>query len=82
VIKALFARRTEPTDAFRARARQRMRKVPTDVALDWADQCGNGIVKALSDFRRDGDPQALLEAAQGVSGLAGVVDSLRERMQV
>jgi len=81
VIRALF-QRSEGSDALRARARKRVQRMPEDMILDWADQCGNGIVKALSDYRRERSPESLLEASQGISSMAGVVDALRARMDV
>ena len=69
-------------DSIRAKARRRVRKTTTPELLDWADQAGTGIAKALDDFRRYNTPESLQEAAEGVSALAGVVDVLCDRQVV
>lgn len=66
-------------DPVRTKARQRVKKLTDEEILDWTDQCGTAVVKALDDFRRLDHPESLREAAQGISALAGVVDELRGR---
>ncbi len=68
-----------PKDRVRAKARRRLAMIKDEEILNWTDNCGTGVVKALDDFRRLGHTDSLLEAAQGVSALAGAVDALRDR---
>lgn len=66
-------------DPVRARARKRLATLPRSEVLDWADQAGTGLAKALDDYRRQGDEISLREAAEGVAALAGAVDALLTR---
>jgi hypothetical protein len=61
------------------RIRRRLSRLSTTEILDWADQAGSGIARALSDFRRTQDPVALLEAEKGARTLQTVMVYLRER---
>jgi hypothetical protein len=72
-------RRSRSEDSIRAKAKRRVRKTATGDLLDWADQAGSGIAKALDDYRRFSTPESLTEAQEGVSALAGVVDVLCDR---
>lgn len=79
-MKALFARAPQKReDLVRTKARQRVKKLSDEEILNWTDQCGTAVVKALEDFRRLDHPESLREAAQGISALAGVIDELRGR---
>lgn len=74
-----FFRQPKPpvlADKTRERAGARLGRLKSAGILDWADQAGTGIAKALDDYRRLGDRESLLEAAEGVSALAGALDAL------
>lgn len=66
-------------DHNRRKARQRMSRLPTVEILDWADQAGSGVAKALNDFRRDGNRESLEEARIGMQALLGTVEELQSR---
>lgn len=73
-------RHREPdSDSVRHKAEQRLSRLPTPEVLNWADQAGTGVAKALDDFRRLGERESLVEAQEGVSALAGVLDVLLSR---
>ena len=64
---------------MRAKARRRLERLPDHEILNWADQAGSGVAKALDDFRRLRDGDALRDAEQGLAALAGAVDVLSSR---
>lgn len=64
---------------MRARARTRLEMLPDHEILNWADQAGTGVAKALDDFRRLRDQDALREAETGVHAIAGAIDVLTRR---
>jgi len=72
-------RRVHEADSVRMKAEQRLSRLATPDVLNWADQAGTGIAKALDDFRRLGERASLEEAQAGVSALAGVLDVLLAR---
>lgn len=72
-------RREKTPDALRAKAAKRLARLATPDVMNWADQAGTGVAKALDDYRRIGDRQSLLEAQEGVAALAGVLDVLLAR---
>lgn len=69
----------EHGDPLRAKAEKRLSRLTNPDILNWADQAGTGIAKALDDYRRLGDPLALRDAQDGVSALAGAIDVLTSR---
>lgn len=71
--------RADETDSVRQRAEERLSRLQTTDILNWADQCGTGVAKALDDYRRLGETDSLIEAQNGVSALAGVIDVLLDR---
>lgn len=73
--------RVPEVDSVRSKARARLGRLKTPEVLNWADQAGSGIAKALDDYRRLGERESLLEAKEGVSALAGVIDVLLSREQ-
>lgn len=68
-----------PVDPIRAKAAERLSRLGNPDILNWADQAGTGIAKALDDYRRLGDFGSLQEAEDALSALAGVVDVLKRR---
>lgn len=66
-------------DKVRDKARKRLSRLATPDVLNWADQAGTGIARALDDYRRLGERESLLEAQSGVAALAGVLDLLLQR---
>lgn len=68
-------------DPTRAKARKRLGMLPNHEILNWADQAGSGVAKALDDFRRLGDPDALRDAEAGVAAIAGAIDVLTRRYE-
>lgn len=69
----------EHGDKLRAKAEKRLSRLTNPDILNWADQAGTGIAKALDDYRRLSDPLALREAQDGCSALAGAIDALTSR---
>jgi hypothetical protein len=75
----IFRRKGETPDQVRERAQKRLSRLTTPDILNWADQAGTGIAKALDDYRRLGDQQSLDEAQNGISAVAGAIDVLSSR---
>lgn len=71
--------RAREADSVREKAEQRLARLSTPEVLNWADQAGSGVAKALDDYRRLGERESLLEAQDGISALAGVLDVLLNR---
>lgn len=65
---------------MRAKARTRLEMLPDYEILNWADQAGSGLAKALDDYRRLRDADSLRDAESGVAALAGAVDALLARV--
>jgi hypothetical protein len=80
-VPKLFSRREDNTqhDPARRKARERMSRLPIGEILDWADQAGSGVAKALNDYRRDGTSESLEDARVGLQTLLGVVEELQSR---
>jgi len=78
-MSLLSRTRARETDSVRNKAEQRMSRLPTPEVLNWADQAGTGVAKALDDYRRLGKRESLVEAQNGISALAGVLDVLLNR---
>jgi hypothetical protein len=64
---------------MRARARSRLEMLPDHEILNWADQAGSGLAKALDDYRRLRDADSLRDAESGTAALAGAIDALLAR---
>lgn len=73
--------RAPEVDSVRVKASARLGRLKTPEVLNWADQAGSGVAKALDDYRRLGGRESLLEARDGISALAGVLDVLLSREQ-
>lgn len=71
--------RAGSSDSVREKAKKRVSRVSTPDILNWADNAGSGVAKALDDYRRLGDKGSLDEAQRGISALAGVLDVLVDR---
>lgn len=66
-------------DRVREKASKRLDRLATTDVLNWADAVGSGLARALDDYRKDGQPESLAEARQGVQSLLGVLDVLDRR---
>lgn len=64
---------------MRTKSRNRMARLSDIEILNWADQAGTGVAKALDDFRRFKSSDAIREAEEGLAALAGAVDVLNGR---
>lgn len=62
-----------------ARARKRLSTLTDEGLLNWADQAGSGVARALNDYRRDRAVEGLQEAKLGLDSLQALVDLLIER---
>ena len=71
-------RKPEPSETT-ARARKRVERLSTPEILTWADTAGAGIARALSDHQRDGNPDSLEDAYEGLLTMLGVVEELKHR---
>ena len=60
-------------------AHQRLQRLQTVDVLNWSDQAGSGVFKALDDYRRLGTPESLQDARKGLEALIAVVDVLEAR---
>lgn len=74
-----FRRAEGEQDPTRTKAAKRLNRLPTPDVLNWADQVGSGIAKALDDYRKQDSPESLTEARQGAQSLLGVLDVLEGR---
>lgn len=68
-----------PAHPMRDRARNRVKKLPTQDLLDAADNTGSTVAAALYRHRKQPDTAALHEAADGVMVLTAIVEELLER---
>lgn len=78
-VKALFRRTEETVDPVRAKVSKRLGRMAEVDVLDWADNVGSGVARALQDYRKDGSSESLAEARRGVQSLLGVLDALDAR---
>lgn len=62
-----------------SKARARLSRLATPDILNWADQAGSGVAKALDDYRRLGMTESLNEAQMGLETLLDAVEELRSR---
>lgn len=69
----------EEVDPVRAKAAKRLDRLPTVDVLNWADEVGSGLARALDDYRKQATPESLLEAHRGAQSLLGVLDVLSRR---
>jgi hypothetical protein len=74
-------RAPEPQNELKARATRRLSLLDSYAILDWADQAGSGVARALSDYRREGVGYSLEEAKMGLEGLLAGVEILLSRHQ-
>lgn len=72
-------RRTEPENELKERAKRRLSILDSFAIMDWADQAGSGVARALSDYRREGVGYSLEEAKLGLEGLLAGVEILLDR---
>lgn len=66
-------------DPVRSKVAKRLDRLPSTDVLEWADNVGSGVARALDDYRRGSGPESLAEARQGVLSLLGVLDVLDRR---
>jgi hypothetical protein len=78
-VSLLRARPTYPTDNVREKVAKRVSRLSEGELLDWADVSGTAIARTLRDYQRSHEPELLQEAADAVSALQGVIDTLTER---
>lgn len=78
-MSLLPRRKREDGDSVRAKAKKRLGRLQTVDILNWADQAGSGVAKALDDYRRIGTSESLEEARIGLESLLGLVEVLQER---
>jgi hypothetical protein len=78
-VTAWLRRPKEAVDPVRAKVAKRLDRLPSTDVLEWADNVGSGVARALQDYRRDGATESLAEARQGVLSLLGVLDVLDRR---
>jgi hypothetical protein len=71
--------RAREESPLRIKARKRMTRLPESDVLNWTDQAGTGVAKALDDYRRLGTPESLQEAREGLEALLGCIDALEGR---
>lgn len=69
----------EQVDPVRQKVSKRLDRLPTVDVLNWADEVGSGLARALDDYRRQSTPESLLEAHRGAQSLLGVLDVLSSR---
>lgn len=61
------------------KARKRLLRLPTMDILNWCDQAGSGMARALDDYRRLNMDESLDEARDGARTLLVAIDVLQER---
>lgn len=71
--------RPERVDKTRQKAAKRLSRLTVAEVLDWSDQAGSEVAKALNMYRKHGEGTDLRDAAEGISALQGCLDVLLER---
>lgn len=61
------------------KVKRRVDRIPLADVVDWADNAGAGIARAISDYRREGGIESLLEAREAALAMLGCFESLLER---
>jgi hypothetical protein len=74
---------SEAEETLLVKASRRVARLPTTALLDWADQAGTGMAKALYDFRQHGDIEDIDEVREAMIALQATVLelSLRAKME-
>lgn len=68
----------EQVDPVRQKVSKRLDRLPTVDVLNWADEVGSGLARALDDYRRQSTPEPA-GGPQGAQSLLGVLDVLSSR---
>ena len=64
---------------IKSKAQRRLERLPDVEILNWCDQAGSGMAKALDDYRRLRLPESLEEAKLGAETLLVAIDVLKAR---
>jgi hypothetical protein len=71
--------RKKPFDRKLSKIGQRVSKIPSADLPEWADMAINDAGRALTNWRRRGDPAELEEALLGAEALATILTAIKER---
>lgn len=74
----MIGRKKNP-DVVLEHAKNRLDRLPSVEILNWLDQAGSGMARALGDFRRSEDPEILVEAREGALALVAGIELLQGR---
>jgi len=67
-------------DPTRSKAAKRLRRLPDDEILNWADNCGTTVAANLYDYRNLRAPESLKLAREAAQAMMGALDVLEERI--
>jgi hypothetical protein len=67
--------------APKGRTYKRMSTQDRSTILDWADDTGTAVAKALNEYRRHGDRLSLDDAKSGLLAVLSCVEVLQDREQ-
>lgn len=70
---------TDDEQALYDTAVRRFAKLPKLDILDWTDQAGSGMARALDDYRRLGMPESVAEAKMGALAVLAAIRVLGDR---
>lgn len=63
------------------KAARRARVMTADAIYTWTGSAVSGMYKAMQDYRRDGQPEALLEMQEGLVAAYALLAELRSRQE-
>jgi hypothetical protein len=64
---------------YYAKAARRASAMTADAICGWIGTAVSGMYKAMQDFRRDGQPESLLEMQEGLTAAYALLAELRRR---
>jgi len=64
---------------IKSKAQRRLEKLPNVEILNWIDQAGSGMAKAVDDYRRLGMPESLAEAKMGAEVVLVALEVIQAR---
>lgn len=64
---------------IKSKAQRRLERLPDVEILNWCDQVGSGMAKAIDDYRRLRLPESLQEAKMGAETLLVALEVLQAR---
>lgn len=76
----IFGKAQAKDHRSRQTALKRMARLPNVEIIEWCDNAGTGIARALSEYRKGGDPAHLEDARSGAEALLACVEVMQARV--